>query len=108
MAALGQLLVVLIGSLAGFFAQFMVKKLAIGVAAVAAFAILTVAAMACISTFMNSILSLPTLPAGIIQGFAFFMPTNFAACIGALFSSEVCAAAYRWSVTQLKLLNQAA
>ena len=94
----------LFGSLASFFAAWVTKKTALGLAAVTVFGLLTVALMALIATSVNAALSMDALPAGVVTGFAMFMPDNFTACMSSIIAAKIAVALYRWNVKNLELL----
>lgn len=94
----------LFASLASFFAAFVTKKIAFGLAAISVFSILTVALMATIATAINAALSMSSLPPAVVTGFVIFMPANLPACVASILAAEVAAALYRWNVANLKLM----
>jgi len=94
----------LFSSIASFFALHVAKKTAFGLASVAVFAGLTIALMALITGAINTALATSALPDAVVQGFAYFMPDNFPACVSALIAADVAAALYRWNVENLRLM----
>lgn len=96
----------LIQSLASFLATWVTKKTALGLASVSVFAALTVAAVAVFSAGVSAAkATIPAiLPDAFVFGFSYFTPDNLPTCMGIIFAAHVAAAAYRWNVTNLKLV----
>lgn len=104
---MGAMIATLFGSLAGFFATWVTKKTALGLAAVTVFATLTVALMAVLTTAISAALTVSALPQWVLFGFAYFMPSNLPACVSAVISAQVAASIYRWNVENLRLVSAA-
>ncbi len=104
MGAIPGLFAGLFGSLAGFFATWMTKKTALGVAAVAVFGTLTVGLMAVITAAINIVLAVAPMPDMVIFGFWYFMPSTLPACVSAIVAADIAAAIYAWNVENLKLI----
>ena len=104
MPILSALVVSLFGSLAAFFAKFMVARTAVGVAAISVFAALTLAFTAGIATAISAVAWSGALPAPVILGISFFMPSNLPVCVSAIFAMDIAAALYRWNVENNSLL----
>jgi len=107
MPLLGALIAGLFGSLASFFARFLVAKTAVAVAAVTVFAALTVAFVVVISSALTAVLWSGALPSAFVLGFSFFMPDNFSACVSVIISSEIAAALYRWNIRNVQIFSTA-
>jgi len=95
----------LFASLASFFAQWVVKKTAFGLAAIATFAVLTVAFIAAMVALINGVLAVGLLPSWFIFGFSYFMPTNFIPLFSATVAAHVAAAVYQWNCENLRVMS---
>lgn len=104
MGAIPALFAGMFGSLAGFFATWMTKKTALGVAAVAVFGALTVALMAVITVAINAVLTVAPMPDMVIFGFWYFMPSVLPACVSAIVAADIASAIYAWNVENLRLV----
>lgn len=94
-------LATLFGSLAGFFAQWMTKKAALGTAALAAVAVLTVGFWAALKGIATSVL----VVAPALCPLSWLMPSNTGACIAAIVSALLVRAVYRWHIENIKILS---
>lgn len=105
MPILAGLLQGLFGALAGFFGQWIAKKAAFAVAAVAVFSGLTVAFYAGLSLLLN--VGVASLPSWQGMEWAVYMavPNNLPGVIAAVLSADAAAALYRWNVENLKILS---
>jgi len=105
MPAFAALFTSLFASLASFFAAHMTKKTAFAAAAVATFAILTTAFAAAIAGAIAGIASIPTLPAWVQWGMAYFIPSSAPVAGGAIISAHVASAIYAWNCENLRLAS---
>src|SRR5262245_47312600 len=105
MPVLAALLSGILGNIAGFFATFVTKKVALGASALVMFASLTVIVMFAIATAINVVLALPSLPHWVAVGFSLFMPTNFVGCVSALIGGHIAVATYRYHVETLRIVS---
>lgn len=101
---MGVLLQGLFASIAGFFAQWVTKKTAFGLAAVGVFGALTVALLALIAAAITAALAGIGLPTWVAWGFWFFMPSGLPAAAAAVISAQVSVGVYRWNMENLRLL----
>lgn len=91
----------LLGSLAGFFGQWMTKKAAMGAAALASLAALTVGFWAALKGLMLGVLV-------VAPGFcelSWLVPDNTAACFAVMVSATIIRAVYNWHVENIKVLS---
>jgi uncharacterized membrane protein YeaQ/YmgE (transglycosylase-associated protein family) len=91
----------LFGSLAGFFAQWMTKKAALGTAAVAVILTLTAGFWFALQTLMSSVL----IAAPALCELSWLMPSNTGACIAAVVSAKIVQAVYYWHMVNLKVFG---
>lgn len=99
---LGNLLVGLVSSIVTYFALRLSKKTIFATAAIAAFLALTGACVAVIKAAAVAIIY--NLP-GWASSIGMLLPTNTAACIGALVSAKTAVTIYRYQVETLKLAS---
>jgi hypothetical protein len=106
MGALGGLIGSLFTGLAGWFAAFMGQKLAVVVAAVTGFGILTVALFAGLATLLSSLVSaFPT--AHIFTTFMWVaIPDQVPVGISAIIAADAAVALYKWNVKNLDFAAQ--
>lgn len=89
---------------ANFFSQYIARKYAVGIAAVAAMATITVALYAALSTILNGIsFVLPSTPGMQVAAYI-ATPPAVVTGIGAAIACDIAIAVYRWNVANLKLL----
>jgi hypothetical protein len=104
MPLLGGLLITLFGGIASFLVQFIAKKAALAIAAVATFGLLTAGLIA----------GLQLLVAGLITAFPesnpvflsmlwVAIPDNAAACVSVCIATDTACALYRWNAANVKL-----
>ena len=106
MPLLATLLTSLFGSLAGWLAQFVGKKLAVGMAAVATLGALTATFYGGMSLLLNSVAAqIPDMPGAQI-GMWVACPSNLPACYAAILSCDTTVALYRWSMKNLGYIVQ--
>ncbi|OJW81603.1 DUF5455 family protein [Thiobacillus sp. 65-1402] len=91
----------LLGSLAGFFGQWMTKKAAIGTAALTALAALTLGFWMSIKGLINGVL---VAAPGLCE-LSWLVPSNTAACVAVVISATVVRAVYDWHVENIKVLS---
>ena len=91
----------LLGSLAGFFGQWMTKKAAMGSAAVAALAALTFGFWAALKALMAGVL----VAAPAFCELSWMIPSNAAACVAVALSATVVRAVYDWHIENIKVLS---
>jgi len=94
-------LAALLGSLAGFFGQWMTKKAALGTAALAALAALSVGFWAALKGMMIGVL----VAAPSLCELSWLVPNNTAACVAAMISATIVRAIYDWHVENIKVLS---
>lgn len=99
---MGAFFVGLFSSLAGFFAQYLTKKLSIGLAAITAFVALTAAFYGAIFALLSGLYV--ALPATAVQYMSYCIPSNFPACLSAVIAGEFVAAAYNHTFKKMQLL----
>ncbi len=104
------LLAVWIGSLfaglAGWFAQWMSKKVAFGAAAVATFGLLTVALVGAMQALLAGIvLTFPETHTMVLTIMWLGIPDNATTCIAVCLSADTAIALYRWNVENLRLVS---
>lgn len=104
MPILGTLLAGLFASLAEFFIKWVTKKTALGLAAVTMFGGLTVALMAAMTAFINSVLVLGVLPDAVVFGMWYFMPSTFPAAFASVVAAHTAAALYKWNAENVRLM----
>lgn len=106
MPLIATLLANLFGSLAGWLATFVGKKLAVAMTAIATLAGLTATLYGALSVLLNGIASsVPNLPGATI-GIWVACPDNLPACFAAIMSCDVTVALYRWSVKNVGIIVQ--
>lgn len=96
-----QFLVGILGSLAGFFGQWMTKKAAMGTAALASFAALTVGFWAALKALIAGVL----VAAPAFCELSWLVPSNTSACVAVAVSATVVRAVYDWHVENIKVLS---
>lgn len=98
----------ILSALAGFFAQWLTRKVAFAAAAVATYSALTVAVVAAvmlaISALQSAFIGMGGLPAAFMLGFLYFMPDNLNAALGIVVAARVTVTVYQWNVIALKLV----
>lgn len=104
---MGTLLAGLFGSISGFFALWMAKKTALGLAGVAVFLALTATLMAAITASINTVLAVIPLPDSFVFGFWYFMPENLPVCASLVIAAHVAASIYRVNVWSLGFVHSA-
>jgi hypothetical protein len=106
MPILAALLVTLFTGLAGFLAQYVTKKMAIGLALVAVLATITVALLLAMRALIAGIA--PTIGSGNISiGLSIAIPSNASACITAVIACWTMCTIYTWKKKALTLFAQA-
>lgn len=104
MPFLGYLLIGIFGNLASFLATFVGKKMALGLAAVAALSTLMVGMYAALSMLLNSIVAqVPNIPGAAI-GIWVAVPDNLPACFSAILATDTTLALFKWSVKNLHMM----
>lgn len=96
-----QFLAAILASLAGFFGQWMTKKAALGSAAVAALAALTLGFWVALKALMTGIL----VAAPAFCELSWLIPSNAAACVSVAISATVVRAVYDWHIENIKVLS---
>jgi len=94
----------MVKDLAMFFAKIIGKKMAFGLAMVAAFAGLTITFGVAIASAIGVLGDLPVLPDGVRWGVVYFMPSNLSTCVGAIVAAKGLSAAYAWNVRNMSWL----
>ncbi|WP_137940348.1 DUF5455 family protein [Chitinivorax sp. B] len=93
----------LFGGLATWLGQWLTKKTAIGVAAVAAFTSMTVTMW---SVCMGAIAALKySLPDPVMAVAGQVLPSNLPACVAAYIAARMARAFYDWNVETLKIMS---
>lgn len=106
MPLLATLLANLFGSLAGWLATFVGKKLAVAMTAVATLGGLTATFYGALSLLLNGIAAnVPDMPGAQI-GMWVACPNNLPTCFAAIMSCDVTVALYRWSVKNIGIIVQ--
>lgn len=91
----------LLGSLAGFFGQWMTKKAAVGAAALSALAALTLGFWVALKGLMAGVL----VVAPSFCEMSWLIPSNAAACVAVAVSATIVRAVYDWHVENIKVLS---
>lgn len=100
---LGNLLVGFVTSVVAYFGLQLSKKTVFAAAAVAAFVALT---SACIMVIKAAALGIVyALPAFMAPTIGMLIPTNFAACVGAIMSAKTAVLIYRYHTETLRLVS---
>lgn len=94
-------LAALLGSFAGFFGQWMTKKAALGTAALASIAGLTVGFWLGLKALMVGVL----VAAPALCELSWLIPSNTAGCVAVMVSSTVVRAVYDWHIQNIKVLS---
>lgn len=105
MGLFAQLFAAIMGNLAGFFGQWMTKKVALGAAVVSTFGILTLAMTALIGTSITLLLGLSSIPEMAVVGIRMFMPSQTPLIISTVIAGDAAIAVYRWNVENLKAVS---
>ncbi|MBS0370814.1 MAG: DUF5455 family protein [Proteobacteria bacterium] len=106
MPLLATLLTNLFGALAGWLAQFVGKKLAVALSAVATLGALTATFYGAMSALLNGVAAqIPDMPGAQI-GMWVACPANLPACYAAILSCDTTVALYRWSMKNLGYIVQ--
>lgn len=100
---LGNLFVTLVTNLVSYIGLQLSKKTLFATAAVAAFLALTSACIVVIKAAAVGILY--ALPGWMSVGVGMLLPSNMAACIGALMSAKTAVLIYRYHVENLKIVS---
>jgi len=96
-----QFLAGILGSLAGFFGQWMTKKAALGTAALAAMAGLTIGFWLSLKAIVMSVL----VAAPGFCALSWLVPSNTAECVAICVSATVVRAIYDWHIENIKVLS---
>lgn len=104
MPILGGLLVSIFSGLIDFFIRWFGKKAAIGAAAVAVFAGLTVALWAAIGAALSTVAVLVPADSSVLIGLWVATPDNAQSVIAATIACDTAIALYRWNVENLRLM----
>lgn len=96
-----QFLATLLGSLAGFFGQWMTKKAALGTAALASILALTLGFWAALKAAASAVL----IAAPAICELSWLIPNNAMACLSAMIAGTVVRAVYDWHIQNIKVLS---
>lgn len=104
MPILAGLLVSIFSGLVQFFAKWFTKKLAIGVAAVAVFATLTLTLWAAIGLVLAGVAATFSYDSGFVIGLWVAFSYNGQALLAATVAVDTAIALYRWNVENLRLL----
>jgi hypothetical protein len=105
MPLLAGLLLNLFSGIVGFFAQYLTKKVALGAAAVAVIAGLTISMVAAAKLLVIGVLVTVPQSAALVQGFNMVMPSNFIVCLAAIASAHTGIALYKWNMENVKILS---
>jgi len=103
---LAQLFVSLFGGLIGFFAQWVTKKMAIGLATATVFGGLTVVMYGALSAALN--VFAVTMPSYEGMNLALWVaaPANLPAAVGSVLAADAAMALYAWNVKLLRMVSQ--
>lgn len=104
MPMLATLLVSIFNGLVNFFAAWMSKKIALGVAAVALFSTLTLGLWAAIGLSFTGLVAMIPSDSAILIGLWVAVPDNAQPCIAATIAADTAIALYRWNVENLRLM----
>lgn len=96
-----QFLAGILGSLAGFFGQWMSKKAALGTAALASMLALTLAFWGAIKAAASAVL----VAAPALCELSWLLPSNTAACLSAVIGARIVRAVYDWHIENIKVLS---
>lgn len=107
MPLLGGLFVTLLNGLAGFFAHFLGKKVAFGLAAVALFTTLTAGLFALMRATVISLASGSQLTGIVGSMFATAIPPVAPACVSAIITVWTACTLYKWQAKSLDLFVKA-
>jgi len=108
MPILGALLVSLFGGVATFLSQFLVKKAAFAVAAIAAFSLLTVGLYVGMSALLTGLLLVFPETGPVILTFIWVaVPDVVPVAVSAMIAADTASALYRWNTGNLRLATQA-
>lgn len=105
MPILGSLLVSMFGGLVGFFTQWLTKKVAIGVAAVATFTALTLTLWSAIGAAMMTVVAVVPSDSALLIGLWVAWPDNAHTCIAATIAADTAIALYKWNTESLRILS---
>lgn len=108
MPLLGSLILGLFSGFAGFFAQWLTRKVAIVVAAVSAFGVLSGALFfGTIAAINGLVVAFPSSPA-LLTGLYLCVPDNAPTVVAACLSFDAVLAVYRWNLAVLRMSASAA
>lgn len=91
----------LLGSLAGFFGQWMTKKAALGTAALASIAGLTIGFWAALKALATGVL----VVAPSVCALSWMIPDNADTCLAVSLSAMLVRAVYDWHIQNIKVLS---
>lgn len=92
-----QLLTLLGGSLTAIISAVIAllgRKWATAASAIGLFVVMTAAMIACINTILAAAVAFLVMPGWLASAVGMFVPSGFAACVGAIVSAKTCRAAY--------------
>lgn len=103
---MGAFFTAVFGSLFGFIAQYITKKIAYAGAVGASLLAITVAFYAAITALINNLLFVVT-DQWILNGIFSVLPANFMTCMTAIWSAEILAFLYRHQLFTIKAVSSA-
>ena len=105
MPLLGALMVSLFSGIAGFFATWVTKKVAMAAAVVVVFATLWVAFVTAINVIWASLTATFPANSAVIMGFWMVVPSNFVPGVSALITAHLAAVAFSYNKETLRLVS---
>lgn len=105
MPVLAGLLVSMFSCLVDFFVRWLTKKAAIGLAAVAVFAGLTLVLWAAIGAALATVVAVVPADSYFLMGMWVAIPDNAQAVVSATVACDTAIALYRWNVQNLRLMS---
>lgn len=106
MGILAGFLASMFGMLVSWFSYWMAKKVAVALAAISAFGVLTVALFAALSLLVNSLLVV--FPGEVLSTFLWLaVPDTVAPTIAAVIACDTAIAVYQWNTQNVKIAYQA-
>jgi hypothetical protein len=106
MGILAGFLASMFGMLVSWFSYWMAKKVAVALAAISAFSVLTVALFAALSLLVNSLLVV--FPGEVLSTFIWLaVPDTVAPTIAAVIACDTAIAVYQWNTANVRMAYQA-
>ncbi len=106
MGILAGFLASMFGMLVSWFGYWVTKKVAVALAAISAFGVLTVALLAALSVMVSSLLAV--FPGEVLSTFIWLaVPDSVAPTIAAVIACDTAIAVYQWNTANVKMAYQA-